>query len=320
MSFFYKKKILILYGHSKKTVCLHLHFSRRFMARFEAQLRRHSLCHFQKDSNQRPVQHDLSDPHCMLNTTDKSAKILCNLCGRKFQSDIWLEQHMQQHMDPQTYNNQCSHCDVRYDDQHRLKTHLNDLTGEAPFRCQPCDTDSAYDIDLAKTSLSTSIPYSKQPKLVQSSKGKVQIIDQGYILCVNKPTKNSVTFFRCVNRGAGCKANASVEGILENGKFKISWHNIDKHTHPPDMLEILKREFDTVFRQACLENLETPVMDVFEMVKLDFLKGLSPANQEMFQAHISHEAKNKAMMAYRFRDKVKEAWNEETKSLNLIME
>lgn len=257
----------------------------------------------------------------MLNNTDESAKILCNLCGKKFQSDIWLEQHMQQHMDSETYNNQCSHCSESYDDKHRLNMHLNELTGEAPFSCQPCNTDSAYDIDLAyKFKSSTTIAYLKQPKLVQSSRGRAQIIDQGYILCVNRPRKSGLTLFRCINRDAGCKASASIEGVLEEGKFKILWHNVQKHDHPPDTLEILKREFDMIFKQACLEDLITPALDVFEMVKLNFLKGLSPADQEIFHVHIANEAKNKTAMAHRFREKAKGAWDEETKSYNLIME
>ena len=283
-----------------------------FLGTNRAQFYRHVKCHVSNEETGTPASHhddhdhdhgnhhDETDIHCMLNTTESVSR-MCDLCGRKFQSGLWLEQHMKQHSDPEKYSLLCSHCDRKYHNKTSLKSHLNSLTGEAPFKCRPCDTDLAYDNDLAS---STAIAYSEQPKLLQSNRGSIQIHDRGYILCVNKPTKNNHTYFRCISRDTKlrCKATMSVEGPLEEGKFKILFHSLDKHNHEPCTMTSLDKQFNALFKDACLEKLDVPIPTIFEIVKNDFLTTLPPSDQDLYLERLSCTAKNKFMVGYRLRE------------------
>ena len=66
------------------------------------------------------------------------------------------------------------------------------------------------------------------PQLVQSKYDKVQLIDQGFLLCRNKSRGNK-HYFRCtLNKPTQCKATAIVIGSLEEGQFEVV-HHVEKH-------------------------------------------------------------------------------------------
>lgn len=272
-----------------------------FLGKNRAQFLRHVKCHYGNDGTGAAANHhDETDIHCMLNTTECVSR-MCDLCGRKFQSGIWLEQHMKQHTDPEKYSLLCSHCDTEFQNKSSLKSHLNSLTGEAPFKCLPCDTELVYDNDLAS---STAIAYTGGPRLIQSRMGNVQIHDRGYTFCINKGTKNNHTYLRCTHsekKDSRCKATMSVEGPLQEGKFKILFHTLEKHNHEPCTMDDLDKQFNALFKDACLEDKDTSVPTLFENVKMNFLTKLSPSEQAMYEEKLSYAAKAKFMMGYRVR-------------------
>ena len=66
------------------------------------------------------------------------------------------------------------------------------------------------------------------PQLVQSKYDKVQLIDQGLLLCRNKSRGNK-HYFRCtLNKPIQYKATAIVIGSLKEGQFEVV-HHVEKN-------------------------------------------------------------------------------------------
>ena len=237
--------------------------------------------------------HDTSDPHCVLNTSSPNeAKFMCDLCGSKYQSSIWLKQHKRQHLDPRKYSSLCAHCDEKYENRAALKAHLNRITGEKPFLCRLCESESTID-DSAETANSAStstlgLSDSAQPRLRVSNYGKIQLIDQGYSFCVNKTQKNNRTYFRCTH-GKGptqCKASAMAVGPLQEGKFKLEYHHVEKHLHEPCAIGNLVKDFNNRFKSACVEQFDRPVTKVHGDLMREFTAHFSSSDKAMFHSKL----------------------------------
>ena len=120
---------------------------------------------------------------------------------------------------------------------------------------------------------------------------------------VSTKPKNNHAYFQCTSKTEGrkCKATASVQGPLEEGKFKILWHRIEKHDHEPNRISTLNKQFNALFKDACLVKSDVPVPAIFESVKMGFLSSLSSFEQSLFRERLNATAKSKLMIGYRMK-------------------
>ena len=138
--------------------------------------------------------------------------------------------------------------------------------------------------------------------LIYSGKGKIQLSHLGFTLCVNKPTKNNNTYFRCIERdtSAKCKATASISGPLEPGEFNLVFHHASKHTHEPSPVDKLVRQFLEELRISVSKRVDVSVQKLFEELKLTYASKLSPEIKTLFLKNIPSQ-KNCLMRGYRSR-------------------
>ena len=113
------------------------------------------------------------------------------------------------------------------------------------------------------------------PQLIASKNGKIQ-------LYINKSTKDKF-YLQCTHKKpTQCKARAIVKGELEQGKFEVLNHDIQKHQHHKCPTDLLLKNFHTQFKKNCLDKIETPVQQVYEDLKISFTSSLSPLEKSSF--------------------------------------
>nr|XP_023681840.1 zinc finger and BTB domain-containing protein 16-A-like isoform X1 [Paramormyrops kingsleyae] len=62
--------------------------------------------------------------------------VFCLLCGKRFQTQLLLQQHMGVHARARSYT--CSQCDRTFPSHTTLRRHLRSHTGDHPFECEFC--------------------------------------------------------------------------------------------------------------------------------------------------------------------------------------
>uniref|UniRef100_A0A4W3GXK6 Zinc finger and BTB domain-containing protein 16-like n=1 Tax=Callorhinchus milii TaxID=7868 RepID=A0A4W3GXK6_CALMI len=62
--------------------------------------------------------------------------VFCLLCGKRFQTQIALQQHMDVHAGVRSYI--CSECNRTFPSHTALKRHLRSHTGDHPYECEFC--------------------------------------------------------------------------------------------------------------------------------------------------------------------------------------
>ena len=136
------------------------------------------------------------------------------------------------------------------------------------------------------------------PQLVQSRHIKVQLIDQGYLLCLNK-SRGEKHYFRCtLNKPTQCKGTAVIKGILQDGMFDVLSHRVDAHHHEQSPCDFHLREFHSKFKNACREQVDTPVQQVYEDQKIAYATSLSEADRATFLTSLP-PSKGSLMIGYR---------------------
>ncbi|RLV83432.1 hypothetical protein DV515_00016480 [Chloebia gouldiae] len=68
--------------------------------------------------------------------TGTDMAVFCLLCGKRFQTQSALQQHMEVHAGVRSYI--CSECNRTFPSHTALKRHLRSHTGEKPFECKLC--------------------------------------------------------------------------------------------------------------------------------------------------------------------------------------
>ena len=106
----------------------------------------------------------------------------------------------------------------------------------------------------------------EDPILLHSRAGKPQLYHQGFTLCQNKKTKNHQTYFQCVHRdhSVRCTASATVVNQLEEGKFELKFHHVQKHVHEPSKCDADCKNFNTGFKARCKQKIDTSVQEIYE--------------------------------------------------------
>ena len=142
----------------------------------------------------------------------------------------------------------------------------------------------------------------EEPTLIPSKNGKCQLYHKGYSFTANKSTKNNRTYMRCVSRNgtSKCNASSSIQGSLEEGKFELLYHNIEKHNHEPSIIDKLVKNFNADLKTTAVKLIGTPVQQLYEDLKIQHTRGLSPQDQQLFLQKIPAQ-KSALMQGYRAR-------------------
>ena len=137
------------------------------------------------------------------------------------------------------------------------------------------------------------------PQLVQSKYDKVQLIDQGFLLCTNKSRGNKHHFRCTLNKPTQCKATAILKGSLEEGQFEVV-HHVEKHQHESSPHVFLLMDFIAQYKLACREKLDTPVQRVYEELRVSYATSLPAAEKAKFLTSLP-SLRGALMMGYRAR-------------------
>ena len=123
-------------------------------------------------------------------------------------------------------------------------------------------------------------------QLDHSSHRKLQIVDEGFTLCLNIARSNR-HYFRCIHKKpTQCKVYAVVKGELEDGKFGLLSHQADKHPHEKFEINFFLKEFHSQFKSTCIEKIDVPVQQVYEDLKVAFATSLSPTDRATFLTNL----------------------------------
>ena len=95
-----------------------------------------------------------------------------------------------------------------------------------------------------------------------------------------------------------CKGTAVIKGILQDGMFDVLSHRVDAHHHEQSPCDFHLREFHSKFKNACREQVDTPVQQVYEDQKIAYATSLSEADRATFLTSLP-PSKGSLMIGYR---------------------
>ena len=142
--------------------------------------------------------------------------------------------------------------------------------------------------------------------LIQSGKGKPQILIDGYRLNLNKkPTvKNSMAYFYCVKKD--CPIKAATVGELKEDKMEVKYHNRPPilHNHPADDMDNKIQQQHHEFREKAQENPDQPAKPLYEALTAARINSMdSPKKEEYLEKLPSFD--NKRGQFYRIHEQVR---------------
>ena len=123
-------------------------------------------------------------------------------------------------------------------------------------------------------------------KIILSGKEKVQILDRGFRLKLNKGPQgpNRKSYFTCVH--SGCKARAGTEGELTLGGLTLVYHHVEQHTHHADFSKNLVAEKLYQFRSEAKENPDKTAKSVYEKLASEAINGVSTPDKQNVALHL----------------------------------
>lgn len=111
-------------------------------------------------------------------------------------------------------------------------------------------------------------------KPIISGRSKIQILDKGFRLKLNKGPKGpmNTSYFTCVE--SGCKAKAATIGELTLEGLSLKFHRVEQHNHHSDVSKNIVADKLHEFRQRAIKNPDKTAKSVYDQLAAEAINSV----------------------------------------------